>query len=166
MQKSESSSSSFYKTASKRKKSALHTELERISRMFFIQKMRRKTAEEAKKAMIRIFEPLPEKLRRTTTLDNGSEHTRHQDVTEKTGIQVYFARPYASWERGAKEHANGLVRWYFPKGTNFDEVTEEDLKRVQDAINNRPRKSLGYKKPIEIFNSILSTLNENVALRF
>jgi IS30 family transposase len=146
------------------KKSALHTELERISRMLFIEKIKRKTAEEAKKAMIRIYKPLPKKLKRTTTLDNGPEHVRHEDVTNKTGIQIYFARPYASWQRGANENANGLVRWYYPKGTNFDEVSKAELKRVQDAINNRPRKSLGYKKPIEIFNSILSSLNQNVAL--
>lgn len=75
----------------KGKKSALHTELERISRMLFIEKMRRKTALEAKKAMIKIFKPLPAKLRRTITLDNGSEHTRHQEVTEATGVQIYFA---------------------------------------------------------------------------
>jgi len=148
----------------KGKKSALHTELERISRMLFIEKMRRKTALEAEKAMVKIFNPLPKKLKRTSTLDNGSEHVRHGGVTEKTGIQIYFARPYASWERGANEHANGLIRWYFPKGTNFDEVSEEALKRVQDAINNRPRKSLGYKKPIEIFHSMLSTLDEKIAL--
>lgn len=148
----------------KGKKSAVHTEIERISRMLFIEKMRRKTALEAQKAMLRIFKPLPKKMKRTTTLDNGPEHVSHQQVTQKTGIQVYFARPYASWQRGANEHANGLVRWYFPKGTNFDEVSQEDLKKVQDAINNRPRKSLGYKKPIEIFRSILSSLDEKIAL--
>lgn len=147
------------------KKSSLHTELERISRMFFLEKMRRKTAQEAKRAMMRIFTPLPEKLKRTTTLDNGSEHTQHEAVTKRTGIQIYFARPYASWQRGANEHANGLLRWYFPKGTNFDEVSIQELKRVQDAINNRPRKSLGYKKPIEVFHSMLANLDdEKIAL--
>jgi transposase, IS30 family len=107
---------------------------------------------------------MPKKLKRTTTLDNGPEHVRHEDVTEKTGIQVYFAKPYASWERGANEHVNGLIRWYFPQGTDFDEVSVKDLKRVQDAINNRPRKSLGYKKPIEIYSRILASLDEKIAL--
>lgn len=146
------------------KKSALHTEVERISRMLFVEKMKRKTSEEAKKAMVRIFKPIPKKLKRTTTLDNGPEHVRHENVTKTTGIQIYFARPYASWQRGANENANGLVRWYYPKGTNFDEVSREGIKRVQNAINNRPRKSLGYKKPIEIYTRILASLDEKIAL--
>jgi IS30 family transposase len=140
------------------KKSAVHTELERVSKLLLIEKMQRKTAQEATKAMVKIFKNLPKKLRKTLTLDNGSEHVLHEKLTTQLGISIYFARPYASWQRGANEHANGLLRWYFPKGTDFNFVSCKDLKRVQVAINNRPRKSLGYNKPIEVFNSIIANL--------
>jgi len=132
--------------------------------MLFVEKMKRKTSDEVRKAVTKIFNPLPDKMKRTTTLDNGPEHTQHEKVTKNTGIQVYFAKPYASWQRGAKESVNGLIRWYFPKGTDFDNISIKELKRVQNAINNRPRKSLGYKKPIEIYTHILTSLNEKIAL--
>lgn len=139
-----------------RKGPALHTEVERLSRMLIIEKMSKKNSKEAYRAMNKIFKNLPEKLKKTTTLDNGPEHVLHEKVTKKARIQIYFAKPYSSWQRGANENANGLVRWYFPKGTDFAQVTKKQLKKVQDAINNRPRKSLNYRKPNEIFNQFLS----------
>jgi len=84
------------------------------------------------------------------TYNNGVEMAQHKELTQQTGVQVYFAHPYASWERGTNENTNGLIRRYFPKGTNFKTITAKQLKRVQDKLNNRPRKVLNYKTPIEI----------------
>ena len=74
----------------------------------------------------------------------------HKELTKETGMRVYFAHPYSAWERGTNENTNGLIRRYFPKGTNFNNVTEAQLKVVQDKLNNRPRKILGYKTPDEL----------------
>ena len=86
------------------------------------------------------------------TYDNGVEMAKHKDFTRQTGIKVYFADPYASWQRGTNENTNGLIRRYFPKGTDFNKVTAKQLKYVQDKLNNRPRKIINYKTPNEIFN--------------
>lgn len=120
-----------------------------------VRKIPRKTAEYTKLAMISMFGSLPETFRRSLTLDNGCEFTRHTEFTETLKIPVYFARPYHSWERGSNEHANGMIRRYFPKRTNFDDITEEEMQRVVDLINNRPRKILGYKTALQVFNEHL-----------
>ena len=138
------------------KKSALHTEVERVSRYLIIRKIKRKTAEQTAKAMIDIFKNVPRKLRKTSTLDNGSEFVKHEEVTSNTNIKIFFAQPYHSWERGSNEHANGLIRWYLPKGTNFDEITDRQIEAIQYAINTRPRKSLNYSTPYEIFRNQLN----------
>ncbi|TXF11849.1 IS30 family transposase [Pelomicrobium methylotrophicum] len=75
----------------------------------------------------------------------------HGRVPDALGCDVYFARPYHSWERGTNEDRNGLIRQYFPKGTNFDQVTDEEVAEVERKLNMRPRKRLGYKAPIEVF---------------
>ena len=74
----------------------------------------------------------------------------HKWLTDKTGMTVYFAHPYSSWERGTNENTNGLIRRYFPKGTDFSQVSEEQLKEVQDKLNSRPRKVLGFRTPYEM----------------
>ena len=89
-------------------------------------------------------------FKKTMTYDNGMEMAQHKLFTKNTGMQVYFAHPYSSWERGTNENTNGLIRRYFPKGTDFNNITEEQLKIVQDKLNNRPRKVLGFKTPNEI----------------
>lgn len=146
------------------KGSALHTQANRMSRMVRIRKMKRKTAAEAAQAMISIFKALPEQLAMTSTLDNGPEHSKHEYVTSETGVDIYFARPYASWQRGTNENTNGLIRWYFPKKTNFDAISDEEIQHVEDALNNRPRKCLGYQTPLEVHNHILSTISQPVSL--
>ncbi len=84
-----------------------------------VKKIPRKTAEYTKQAMITLFSPLPAILRKTSTLDNGCEFTKHGEFTETMKMFIYFAQPYHSWERGGNENANGMIRRYFPKGTNF-----------------------------------------------
>ena len=87
----------------------------------------------------------------TLTSDNGKEFASHERVVERLGGAFYFATPYHSWERGLNEHTNGLVRQYFPKGTDFTLLTEEDVARVEQKINNRPRKILKFETPVEAF---------------
>ena len=99
----------------------------------------------------------------TVTLDNGKEFSHHKILSDTLGAEVYFAKPYHSWERGLNENTNGLVRQYFPKKMAFDKMTHEQLQQVEDKLNNRPRKCLGYKTPNEVFNELRK--NMNVALR-
>ena len=106
--------------------------------------------------MITIYKPLPPKAKLTDTIDNGPEFVKHDEVTQETGIIIYCATPYHSWERGSNENANGLVRWYYPKKTNFDKISEEEIQKVEDAINNRPRQCLAYETSNEVFNQLLS----------
>jgi IS30 family transposase len=82
-------------------------------------------------------------------MDNGTENAMHQEITSAIGINCFFARPYASWERGTNEHTNGLVRWYLPKGTDFRNISDDEIARIESLINNRPRKCLGFKTPLE-----------------
>ncbi len=84
------------------------------------------------------------------TYDNGKEMAAHKLFTKETGMKVYFAHPYSSWERGTNENTNGMIRRIFPKGTDFNQVSAIELEKVQDWLNNRPRKILGYKTPIEV----------------
>ena len=132
--------------------SGLHTEYERVSSMTRFEKLNRITAEEVVFAANKIFSPLPEKARRSTTLDNGSEHTDHKEF----GLQAYFADTYASWQRGGNENCNLWIRYYFPKRTDFGSITDEELKDVEDELNNRPRKRLKFKTPQEVFSEYLT----------
>ena len=82
--------------------------------------------------------------------------SQHEKFTIDTGIQVYFAHPGSPWERGTNENTNGLIRQYFPKGTDFTQVSEEDILEVQRKLNDRPRKALNYDKPNEVFNNVVA----------
>jgi len=135
---------------SRKSLAALNSLVERKSRLLLLTRLKRKTAEQTSDAVIERLGLLPKGARRTLTLDNGSENSRHEDITEAIGTQCYFARPYASWQRGSNEQVNGLIRRYFPKGTDFAKVTDEQVERVESIINNRPRKCLGYKTPLEV----------------
>ena len=131
--------------------SGLHTEYERVTSLTRFERLSRINADETKNAMKRIFDPLPRKLKRSTTLDNGSEMTKHNRVDIKT----FFADPYSSWQRGGNENANLWIRYYFPKGTDFSTISDEELKAVEWELNNRPRKKLNYATPQEVFNNYL-----------
>lgn len=135
---------------SRKSLAALNSMVERKSRLLLLTRLGRKSAEQTMDAVIRKLQELPERARRTLTLDNGTENARHEDITEAVGIKCYFADPYASWQRGANEQVNGMVRRYFPKGTDFAKITDEHVAWVEARINNRPRKCLGYKTPAEV----------------
>ena len=92
----------------------------------------------------------------TITADNGKEFAKHQEIAEKLEISFYFCKPFHYWEHGANENMNGLIRQYITKGTDFSEITDEFVAWVENKLNNRPRKRLGYLTPNEKFNSILT----------
>lgn len=102
---------------------------------------------------IKALKPLSDRFK-TLTLDNGLEFADHQRIAKSLGIKIYFAHPYSSWERGINENTNGLIRQYFPKGMDLNEVTQEDIKFVMDRLNNRPRKSRGNKTPNQLFKGL------------
>jgi len=93
---------------------------------------------------------IPKKHRKTLTLDNGPEMQFAQKIERETGVQVYYANPYHSWERGTNENTNGLLRYFFPKKSSFKEITQEDIDRAVGLLNTRPRKRLGYRTPEEM----------------
>ncbi|MBT3293571.1 IS30 family transposase [Candidatus Peregrinibacteria bacterium] len=140
----------------KGKRSALNTNRERMSRYIFVTKIPRKTAKETRKAICRRFQLLPLSARLSNTADNGSEFSEHEKVTKSIGMTFYFADPYASYQRGTNENGNGLVRRFFPKKTDFNTVTNKQIQSVEDWINHRPMKCLGYKTPHEVFHEELS----------
>ena len=94
---------------------------------------------------------LHKRKRHTVTFDNGKEFAGHEEIAKELKMDVYFAHPYHSWERGLNENTNGLLRQYFPKGTMFDTVTEDEVQAAVTALNHRPRKVLGFKSPYEVF---------------
>ena len=87
----------------------------------------------------------------TLTLDNGKEFSYHEQLTKDLNADIYFAHPYSSYERGLNENSNGLIRQYFPKGSDFTNISEQQVKTVQNKLNNRPRKCLGFLTPNEVF---------------
>jgi IS30 family transposase len=110
-----------------------------------------KTMAEINRVTIKLFEPVKPAFRKTMTFDNGRGFCRHEKLSESLEPKTFFTNPYHSWERGLNEHKNGLIRGFYPKSTNFNIVKEEDFQRVVDFINHRPRKSLGYRTPYEVF---------------
>jgi len=103
-----------------------------------------------RRAACRSLRDLPEALRRTMTLDNGKEFAEHDQLAEDLELDIYFARPYASWQRGTNEHTNGLLRQFFPKGTDFARISRREVARAEKLLNERPRKRLGYRTPQEV----------------
>ena len=99
---------------------------------------------------------MPDELRKTFTYDQGKEMSEHQQFTIDTGMQVFFAHPGSPWERGTNENTNGLIRQYFPKGTDFAQISEDEIKMVQRKLNGRPRKVLNFYKPDEVFNKLVA----------
>lgn len=131
-------------------KDGVHTEVERISRKYFAKLVAQIDSEDAVKAQEGIFSSLPKLARKSTTLDNGRENHLHTKLKE-LGMQTYFADPYSSWQRGSNEYHNGLFRRYFPRGTDFKTVTQEEIDECVEEMNSRPRKCLGYFTPNEVF---------------
>lgn len=137
----------------KGKNHGIHTEVERKTRYLLAKLLPKLDSEHSVLAQNKIFGDLPSSARKTVTLDNGLEFVRHEELTQTTGMNVYFADPYCSGQRGTNENTNGLLRRYLPKKTSFHNLSQGELNDIVSEINNRPRKCLGYFKPAELFMS-------------
>lgn len=144
-------------------KNGIHTEMERLSRKYAGKKIFAINSQETIDAQKQIFIKMKKQARKSTTLDNGTENHLHFKLKNELKMKTYFADPYSAWQRGSNEHGNWLLRYYFPKGTDFNQVTEEELQDVIEEINNRPRKILGYQTPNEVFTNLLKK-EEEVAI--
>jgi IS30 family transposase len=134
----------------KNHKQAIVSLTERKARLALIAKVDRKTAEQVANTIVRLLNPHADKVH-TLTSDNGKEFAKHKEISETLAADFYFAHPYSSWERGANENMNGLIRQYFPKHCDFRTVTDKAIQLVMHRLNNRPRKCLGYQTPNEVF---------------
>jgi len=137
--------------------------VERKSRFTVLAKSKNKTTVAVIKSINHRMLPIAD-LVHTVTLDNGKEFSLHGLMAAVLDADVYFAKPYHSWERGLNENTNGLVRQYFPKKNSFDNITEHDLQCVAKKLNHRPRKCLGYKTPFEVLSKSCEKMG--IALRF
>ena len=126
--------------------------VDRKSKLTLLAKMEGKYADQVPGLIKKCLKRMPRKVAgHTITFDNGKEFSRHEKITQQTKLRCYFATPYHSWERGLNEHTNGLVRQYFPKASDLTKYTSEEIQYVEDQLNNRPRKVLGYRTPREVF---------------
>lgn len=140
----------------KYKRTALGTLVERTARYTILVPLQAKDATSVREAYTKELRSLPKEIKKTLTYDQGKEMSEHKQFTIDTGITVYFAHPGSPWERGTNENTNGLIRQYFPKGTEFDKVSVRDIKRVQRELNDRPRAVLHYQKPDEVINQLVA----------
>lgn len=113
-------------------------------------------AEAVRKAIVRSMAKLPEQLRQSLTWDQGAEMAQHAELRIDTGLRIYFCDPQSPWQRGSNENTNGLLRQYFPKGTDLSRHTDKELDAVAHALNTRPRKTLDWKTPAEILDQFLA----------
>lgn len=139
----------------KNNRSALGTLVERTTRTTILIPVKSKSAEDVGKAFAKEVKKLPQQMKLTMTYDQGREMANHKLFTKITGVKVYFAHPRSPWERGTNENTNGLIRQYFPKGTDFTKVSRYEVKRAQHQLNGRPRKTLNYQTPYEVFNQLI-----------
>ena len=141
----------------KNNKQAIVSMNERVHRLIYLYKVETKDAESVAQAITRTLKGTGLPVL-TLTADNGREFGNHEAIAEELGADFYFAHPYSSWERGANENGNGLVRQYFPKGSDFSTITDKDLRQVERKLNNRPRKCLDMKTPNQVAFSITPTV--------
>lgn len=146
------------------KRSALGTIVERTTRTVILVPLVNKDAESVRKSFAREMKKLPAQMKLSLTYDQGKEMTEHKLFTRDTKIKVYFAHPGSPWERGTNENTNGLIRQFFPKGTEFNKIPRCEIKHVQDLLNGRPRRALNYQKPYEVFNDLINKFNNKVAI--
>jgi IS30 family transposase len=127
--------------------------VERKSKLYLIKKVKEKSAEDVRKAMISMSWCYRGSVK-TITADNGTEFCEHERVAKKLRADIYFASHYSPWERGLNENFNGLLRQYIKKGTDLRTITDKDIQRIERSLNLGPRKCLGYKQPAEVFKEL------------
>ncbi len=136
-------------------KGALLTINDRVSGYVIIEKLNGKDAKELAEKVIKRLSPYKKRIH-TITSDNGKEFAEHKMISSELKVDFFFAKPYHSWERGSNENTNGLIRQYFPKKTSFENLSDQDIKRVENILNNRPRKKLNFLTPNEFLLRNLS----------
>jgi len=146
----------------KNHRQAIVTIVERVSKFSVMKKVEKKTADAVALATIELLRPYRDRVL-TITADRGKEFAHHSKVARALQCDYYFAHPYSSWERGLNENTNGLLRQFFPKGSRFEEITERQMKRAKGLLNRRPRKTLGYATPTEVFFGV--SFGENCAFQ-
>jgi IS30 family transposase len=132
------------------KKGAITTIVDRASMFVKISIPTTKKATDIEMEILKLLTPFKDKIY-TITSDNGSEFSNHKNISKALDCDYYFCHPYSSWERGLNEYTNGLIRQYIPKGISFENITPEYIQMIEDKLNNRPRKSLNWKTPNEVF---------------
>jgi len=141
----------------KYKRSALGTLVERTTRYTILVALGDQIdAASVRKAYATAFQRIPAELKKSLTNDQGKDMSEHQQFTIDTNIEVYFAHPGAPWERGTNENTNGLIRQYFPKSSDFATITEDEIKEVQQSLNDRPKAVLDCLNPDEVFNKLVA----------
>ena len=140
----------------KRNTGCLGTHVERKTGFLVAVKIESRADKAFNKATIEAFSKLPQRLKKSFTVDNGIEFSAHKELSAATGMKVYFCAPYAPWQRGSNENTNGLLRQFFPKGSSFADISDQKLTEIVTLINNRPRKRLGFRSPAEVFKKFLS----------
>lgn len=143
----------------KNHQSAIGTLVERTTRFLIIVPLKKRDATSVRKAFEKAFKNIPKHLKLSLTYDNGAEMAQHGIFTKNTKIKVYFAHPYSPWERPTNENTNGLIRDYFPKGTDFNLVTKKQLIDIQNQINERPRKTLEHESPLNSISRLYNKQN-------
>jgi len=144
----------------KHHKQAIVTVVDRKSKFTLIQKVSSKKAIEVKEALISMMRPFKDKIH-TITADNGKEFSKHEAIAKALESDFFFCHPYSSWERGLNENTNGLIRQFFPKGSEFTHITQAQILEVQNNLNYRPRKTLGFKTPYEVFYDTILELKSS-----
>jgi len=144
----------------KNHKGALVTINDRATNLTWMKKVKSKSSADVTSAIIDLLLPFKERIF-TITADNGKEFAQHEDIAKAMEASFYFATPYHSWERGANENMNKLIRQYFPKGMSFETITNQQVEYVQHKLNNRPRKKLNFSSPNEFFNTFIDNNNQN-----
>ncbi len=145
--------------------SAIGTLVDRSTRFVILAKVDDSSAEAVLEGFTRRLRTLPRALRKTLTYDQGREMARHEELEKRTHLRVYFADPHSPWQRPTNENTNGLLRQYFPKGTDLSQYSQQYLTKVAEEMNNRPRKSLGFLTPSEVMAQKIKELNGSVALQ-
>jgi IS30 family transposase len=131
------------------------TLVERKSGYLMLGRVDNLQAATVRKSIATLYQTTPPTLRKTLTLDNGKEFAEHQQLAADAALKIFFAKPYCAWQRGTNENTNGLIRQFFPKGTDLAKLPEHRFTKVQLLLNNRPRKRLGYRTPLEVLGSRL-----------
>ena len=135
------------------KQGAIVTLVDRKSRLTLLKQVSRRTAAAVEQAILELLRPFQESTH-TITCDNGKEFAAHLRIAQKLQASIFFAHPYSSWERGTNENTNGLIRQYFPKGSDFSAITDDQISFVKERLNDRPRKCLDFQAPAMVFSKL------------